>query len=64
MKIAALTIVTLYILYWTMNVMMSVPNDPCWAPDGRSSDRVSIAVLVIAPVAASLMSLVVLWYYL
>lgn len=61
MKIAALVFVTLYILYWVLNVVSSVPNDPCWGRGGQHSDRVAISLLVVLPAAVSLCALVYLW---
>lgn len=61
MKIAAMTMVTLYIIYWAYNNAQGVLADECWQSGGQRGDRVTLSLLVVLPNAIALAALVYLW---
>lgn len=63
MKIAALVLVTLFVLFWSLNGVAAGVNDKCWRPDGLVSERAGIALMLLL-LAVSNASMVVLWSYL
>ena len=61
MKIAALAMVTLFVIYFSYNLSQDVMADECWRPGGQAHHRFGVVVFVVAPTALALASLVYLW---
>ena len=61
MKIAAMVMVTLYIIYWSYVTSHGVVADECWKSGGDQSHRATLSLLIVLPTALVVCALVYLW---